>query len=107
MEKIEPNIDRVRRDIERVSEFTSPAEPGYTRISFSKEDRQAREYVADLMRDEGRLSLRTDTVGNLIGRREGKRGKPAILIGSVWGMGMILFGIRLAKLECYRNEKGN
>ena len=39
MEKIEPNIDRIRRDIERLSEFTSPAEPGYTRISFSKEDR--------------------------------------------------------------------
>jgi N-carbamoyl-L-amino-acid hydrolase len=107
MEKIEPNIDRVRRDIERLSEFTSPAEPGYTRISFSKEDRQAREYVAALMRDEARLNLRIDAVGNLIGRRGGEGENPAILIGShidtVRGGGMfdgvagVIAGIEVAR----------
>jgi N-carbamoyl-L-amino-acid hydrolase len=81
MKKITPDIERVRRDILRMSEFVSSEEPGYTRISFSKEDREARAYVADLMKGAN-LSVRIDAAGNLIGSREGEGQKPVILVGS-------------------------
>jgi hypothetical protein len=34
-----PNLHRIKRDITTLVEFTSPSESGYTRISFSDEDR--------------------------------------------------------------------
>jgi len=62
--------------------MTSPLEPGYTRISFSEEDQKAREHVRHLMEQEAGLQVRVDELGNLIGRRKGKKEKPSILIGS-------------------------
>ncbi len=82
MERFEPNIERIRRDILEFSEFVSPHEQGYTRISFSKEDEAARAYVTRLMADEAGLKVRIDTAGNIIGRKEGKKSGPAILTGS-------------------------
>ena len=82
MERIKPDIKRVRRDIIKSSEFVSSGELGYTRISFSKEDHEARGYLTQLMTNEAKLSVRIDVAGNLIGRREGKKQKPAILVGS-------------------------
>jgi hypothetical protein len=70
MERITPDIKRVRRDILKMSEFVSSEEPGYTRISSSEEDREAREYVAQLMKDEANLSVRIDAAGNLVGNRD-------------------------------------
>ena len=63
MERITPDIKRVRRDILKMSEFVSSEEPGYTRISSSEEDREARAYVAQLMKDEANLSVRIDAGG--------------------------------------------
>jgi N-carbamoyl-L-amino-acid hydrolase len=82
IKRFEPNIDRIRRDILTLSRIISPTEPGYTCLSFTDEDRRAREYIARLMEDEARLTVRIDPVGNLIGRREGKKVKPALLLGS-------------------------
>jgi N-carbamoyl-L-amino-acid hydrolase len=82
MNKSEPNLERISRDIKTISTFTSPGEAGHTRISFSDEDRQARKHVARLMAKEAKLSVRVDPVGNLIGRREGKKQGAAILVGS-------------------------
>ena len=82
MRTFEPNLDRIHRDILKLSELASPHEPGYTRISFSKEDREAREYVSRLMAEEAGLKVRTDAAGNIIGKREGKTDGPAILTGS-------------------------
>lgn len=82
MERFEPNIESIRRDILKFSEFVSPHEQGYTRISFSKEDKEARAYVTHLMADEAGLKVRIDAAGNIIGRREGKMSGPAILTGS-------------------------
>jgi beta-ureidopropionase / N-carbamoyl-L-amino-acid hydrolase len=82
MRRFEPNLDRIRRDIFKLSEFTTPDEPGYTRISFTKEDKEAREYVVRLMTEEAGLKVRTDAAGNVIGRREGKKAAPSVLIGS-------------------------
>lgn len=81
MRKVEPNPDRIQKDIVKFSEVTSPHESGYTRISFSNEDKAAREYVTRLMEEAG-LKVRIDAAGNVIGRREGKAAGPAILTGS-------------------------
>jgi N-carbamoyl-L-amino-acid hydrolase len=82
MEQFKPKLERIKRDILSLSQIISAGEPGFTRISFTEEDRRARQYVAQLMEKEARLAVRIDAGGNLIGRREGKKGKPAILIGS-------------------------
>lgn len=55
---------------------------GVTRISFTAEERAAKECVTSYMREAG-LSVREDAVGNLFGRREGRNPEaPAILVGS-------------------------
>jgi N-carbamoyl-L-amino-acid hydrolase len=82
MKRTNPDVKRIQRDLFKISEFVCSEEIGYTRISFSKEDREAREYLAQLMTKEANLSVRTDAAGNLIGRKEGKRKEPAILAGS-------------------------
>ena len=82
MEKFEPDLERITRDITNLAEFVSPGEPGHTRISFSEEDRRAREHVILLMENEANLNVRIDPVGNIIGRREGKKPRPSILLGS-------------------------
>lgn len=82
IKRFEPRIDRIERDVLALSRITSPTEPGYTRLSFTDEDRRAREYIAHLMEDEARLAVTIDPVGNLIGRREGRKEKPALLLGS-------------------------
>ena len=78
----QPNLERIKRDISNLSLMISPLEPGYTRISFSEEDRKAREHVRRLMEQEAGLQVRVDELGNLVGRRKGKKEKPSILIGS-------------------------
>jgi len=77
-----PNIDRITRDILRLSEFTSPTEEGYTRISFSEEDKRSRFHLMQLMEKEAKLAVRIDSAGNIIGRRKGKVDGPCILMGS-------------------------
>jgi hydantoinase/carbamoylase family amidase len=82
LKPFEPNLERIGRDILNLSQITSPQEPGYTRISFSEEDRNAREHIRRLMEQEAGLQVRVDELGNLVGRRKGKKEKPSILIGS-------------------------
>ena len=82
MKRFEPNLERIHRDIIKMSDFTLPEESGYTRISFSLMDKQARKHIALLMEDEAKLTIRIDPAGNLIGRREGRNQEPAILVGS-------------------------
>lgn len=80
-----PNLKRIERDMTMLSKITlldNEGQTRYTRISFSKEDLQARNYIAGLMKSEADLDVRVDAVGNLIGRREGKKPGPAILVGS-------------------------
>lgn len=85
MKSFAPNIKRIERDMTMLSKITLPDTEGqtrYTRISFSAEDLQARNYIAGLMKSEAGLDVRVDAVGNLIGRREGQKKGPAILVGS-------------------------
>jgi N-carbamoyl-L-amino-acid hydrolase len=67
-----PTVDggRLNARLEALSRFGRDARGGVTRVAYSEEDRQAREWVMALMRDAG-LDVRIDTAGNLIGRRAG------------------------------------
>jgi len=81
MTRFEPSLERIRRDILKFAEFTSSREEGHTRISFSREDKDARAHVSGLM-EEARLAVSIDAAGNIIGRRRGRDAKPGILAGS-------------------------
>ncbi|MBC2723581.1 Zn-dependent hydrolase [Desulfosporosinus sp.] len=55
---------------------------GITRHSFTAEDKAAKELVASFMKEAG-LTVREDSVGNLIGRKEGRNPEaPVVLTGS-------------------------
>ena len=55
---------------------------GVTRLSFTEEERTAKDLVASYMREAG-LTVREDAAGNLIGRCEGRVGDaPVVLTGS-------------------------
>ncbi|WP_315120344.1 Zn-dependent hydrolase [uncultured Clostridium sp.] len=75
------NLERIQKDIEALAQFTSTPGVGTTRFSFSKEDRAAREYIRKEMREAG-LKVYEDTAGTLIGRLEGEKKEPVIMIGS-------------------------
>ncbi len=65
-----------------LAEIGRHEEGGVARLSFTSEERQAKDLVASYMREAG-LAVREDVVGNLFGRREGKNpGAPAVLVGS-------------------------
>lgn len=72
----------VERRLEDLKQFTSTHGNGCTRLPFSKETRDAAEYLKEEMRQAG-LEVREDTVGNVIGVLPGRdRTKPAIVNGS-------------------------
>jgi len=82
MAELLPQIDRITANIIALSEMTSAAEVGHTRISFSDEDLRARAYVEGLMALEANLDVNIDAAGNIVGRRQGESALPAIIIGS-------------------------
>jgi allantoate deiminase len=66
----------------QLSEIGKQEDGGITRLSFSREERQAKDLVMTFMR-EAELSIREDEAGNVIGRKEGRiKDAPVILIGS-------------------------
>ncbi|MGI6603563.1 MAG: Zn-dependent hydrolase [Firmicutes bacterium] len=75
------NSDRLREHLTQLGMIGCTPSGGVSRASFSAADRQAREYVTELMKKAG-CQVYTDPVGNLIGRVEGSRGGPAIVMGS-------------------------
>ena len=76
------NSEQIERWIENLAKFTDSEQSGYTRFSYTKEDIAARGYLIAEMKQLG-LSVRMDRVGNVLGRREGKKKKGApIVIGS-------------------------
>jgi len=65
-----------------LAEIGKHEEGGVARLSFTPEERAAKDLVASYMREAG-LAVREDAVGNLFGRREGRDPEaPAVLIGS-------------------------
>jgi N-carbamoyl-L-amino-acid hydrolase len=79
---LNPDQQRIERDINELADIRTPDREGCTRIAFSEEDRRARAHVARLMESEAGLAVRVDAAGNLIGRREGSPGAAAIIVGS-------------------------
>jgi N-carbamoyl-L-amino-acid hydrolase len=81
-EKIYANAERLEERIQALSRFGANLEGGVSRVAFSDADLAGRAYISDLMRKAG-LDVRTDTAGNIIGRRAGREDElPVILFGS-------------------------
>ena len=73
---------RLWRRISELAEIGKHEEGGVARLSFTPEERAAKDLVASYMQEAG-LAVREDAAGNLFGRREGRdSGAPAILVGS-------------------------
>ena len=72
---------RLIANFEKMSTFSSKGE-GITRLAYSDEDWQARDFVISLMKEAG-LAVRTDNFGNVMARREGKKSQlPVVMFGS-------------------------
>jgi len=79
---IRANPDRMEQRIKALGEYGANREGGVSRVAFSNADIGGRAFIMDLMREVG-LSVRVDTAGNIIGRREGSvEGLPVIMFGS-------------------------
>ncbi|HEX4992080.1 MAG TPA: hydantoinase/carbamoylase family amidase, partial [Rubrobacteraceae bacterium] len=74
--------ERLWRRLSDLGEIGRHREGGVTRLSFTDEERAAKDRVASYM-DEAGLSVREDAAGNLFGRREGRNADlPSVLVGS-------------------------
>jgi allantoate deiminase len=74
--------ERLWRRLSELSEIGKQESDGVTRLSFTQEERAAKDLVSSYMEEAG-LAVREDAVGNLFGRREGRDpDAPAVLVGS-------------------------
>src|SRR5699024_1843433 len=79
---METNFKRIKNDLETLATFNETTGQGVTRSAFSKEDRQARNYLIKEMKKLG-LEIWEDGFSTLFGRRPGKiKDAPAVVIGS-------------------------
>ncbi|WP_140181349.1 allantoate amidohydrolase [Providencia stuartii] len=73
---------RIQRHLEQLAEYTATPGQGTTRMSYSEQDKQARNYLKQQMCQLG-LQVREDAIGNIYGRLEGSEPNlPAVIIGS-------------------------
>jgi allantoate deiminase len=73
---------RIEQHIEAISQFTATPGKGTTRLTYSQEDLQARNYIKDKMKQYG-LNVQEDGFGNIFGKLEGTlKGAPSVLVGS-------------------------
>jgi allantoate deiminase len=76
------NENRLWNRLMELGEIGKQPSGGITRLSFTKEERAAKEKVASYMKEAG-LAVYEDAVGNLLGRKEGKDSEAAVvLVGS-------------------------
>lgn len=74
--------ERLWRRLMELGEVGKKPSGGVTRLSFTAEERKAKDFVASYMREAG-LSVYEDAAGNLIGRKEGANpDAPVVLVGS-------------------------
>jgi allantoate deiminase len=79
---MEINADRLWDRLSELAKVGRNKGGGVTRLSFTKEERAAKDLLVSCMR-EADLEVREDTAGNLIGRREGNDPEaPVVLTGS-------------------------
>jgi allantoate deiminase len=84
--KVETNLERVQARIEShidtLSTFTATPGKGTTRLTYSHEDLQARQYIKQKMKEYG-LTVQEDGFGNIFGKLEGTlKDAPSVLVGS-------------------------
>jgi allantoate deiminase len=73
---------RIEEHINKLSQFTATPGKGTTRLTYSKEDRLARNYIIEKMKEYG-LVVSEDGLGNIFGKLEGTlKDAPSVLIGS-------------------------
>lgn len=76
------NLQRIKNDIELLSKFNSTPGKGLTRLSFTEEDRGAREYIKKQMKEAG-LVVYEDSASTIFGRLQGEiEDGPVVMIGS-------------------------
>jgi allantoate deiminase len=74
--------ERIEKQINDLSEFTSTPGEGTTRLTYSKEDLLTRNYIKNKMIDYG-LTVQEDGFGNIFGKLEGTlKDAPSVLLGS-------------------------
>jgi allantoate deiminase len=74
--------ERLWNRLFELAEIGKQERGGVTRLSFTEEERAAKELVASYM-GEAELSVYEDAIGNLFGRREGRNlDAPVVLVGS-------------------------
>lgn len=79
---MEVNIDRIKQDIDKLSEFNKTPKHGCTRFSYSSEDKKARDYLKNEMRKID-LDVTVDGIGNIRGRLKGRLPQsPIVITGS-------------------------
>ncbi|WP_035300686.1 Zn-dependent hydrolase [Brevibacillus thermoruber] len=76
------HAERLWDRLMRLSAVGRQESGGVTRLSFTPEERAAKDLVRGFMEEAG-LSVREDEAGNLIGRKEGRNPQaPVVLVGS-------------------------
>lgn len=81
---------RIEADLFQLAKYNSTPGKGLTRLSYTEEFRQAQSYLREEMEKLG-MTVRSDAIGNLIGRAEGRLSQnrkdegahiPALAVGS-------------------------
>lgn len=76
------NQQRIEQHIELLSQFTATPGAGVTRLTYSKEDLSARNYIKEQMLKYG-LTVSEDGFGNIFGKLEGTiPNAPSVIVGS-------------------------
>lgn len=79
---IEEVIGRVAKDLEHLKKYTATPGDGCTRLPFTKEAKEAVEYLRGLMEEAG-LEVHEDAAGNVIGILKGEDSEaPCVMMGS-------------------------
>ena len=73
------NEERLWSRLQLLSEIGKTESEGITRLSFTAEERAAKDLVAEFMKEAG-LQVREDEVGNLIGRKEGLNADASVVL---------------------------
>ncbi|WP_342513735.1 Zn-dependent hydrolase [Sporosarcina sp. FSL K6-1522] len=76
------NQQRIEEHIELLSRFTATPGEGVTRLTYSPEDLQARNYIKEKMASYG-LNVSEDGFGNIFGKLDGALANaPSVIVGS-------------------------
>lgn len=76
------NQQRIENHIDRLSRFTATPGEGVTRLTYSQEDMEARNYIKEKMIEYG-LTVTEDGLGNIFGKLEGSlKNAPSVIVGS-------------------------